>query len=242
MKGPLKRKIDEIPFAERTIPIRSFSSANAPLIFFYRLFISFSLGSLIFILIFSNIFPEIRKKLSLDSSSKYSLLGHLPYPEAADESLVDIYPGLKVHQDMYETLMEMREAAALDGVELVFLSGFRSIDLQRDIFYENKSRRKQTAIERAKVSAPPGYSEHSTGYAIDIGDRTMRQTDFESTFEFTPAFRWLKENATKYHFVLSFPKENFQGVSYEPWHWRFEGTVEALKKFEESNRKRREAQ
>ena len=35
---------------------------------------------------------------------------------------------------------------------------------------------------------------------------------------------------------------NPQNVSYEPWHWRYEGTVEALKKFEPANKKRIEHQ
>ena len=95
--------------------------------------------------------------------------------------------------------------------------------------------RNQIAAERAKVSAPPGYSEHSTGFAIDIGDAYKRETDFEVEFENTDAFRWLKENAAKYHFKLSFNQNN-KNVDYEPWHWRYEGSIEALKVFEASNR------
>ncbi|WP_446727369.1 M15 family metallopeptidase [Prochlorococcus sp. MIT 0603] len=167
------------------------------------------------------------------------LLGHFPYAEAPKSDLISVYPGLEVHYDTFEALKKMRAAAAADGISLVFLSGFRSLDLQGQIFYENKSIRNQIAIERAKVSAPPGYSEHSTGYAIDLGDGTMRGTDFEVTFEDTPAFKWLKKYAAKYHFVLSFPKGNSQGVSYEPWHWRFEGTVDALREFEPANNRQR---
>ncbi len=108
--------------------------------------------------------------------------------------------------------------------------------MQRDIFYENKSIRNQTAVERSNVSAPPGYSEHSTGYAIDVGDGNYPDTHFEAEFEQTPAFKWMKRFANKYHFVLSFPPNNKQGVTYEPWHWRFEGTVNALRKFEAANK------
>ena len=129
----------------------------------------------------------------------------------------------------------MSAAASAAGIDLVLLSGYRSHELQRQIFYGRKSARNQIAIERAKVSAPPGHSEHSTGFAIDLGDGTMRHTDFEVEFENTKAFRWLEQNAAKYHFVLSFPKGNSQKVSYEPWHWRFEGTVEALRQFEPAN-------
>ena len=138
--------------------------------------------------------------------------------------------------DMRDSLLKMREEAKKDGIYLVFLSGFRSINLQNDIFYSLKSIRNQEAAERAKVSAPPGYSEHSTGFAIDIGDATQRETDFETDFENTDAFRWLTKNAAKFHFKLSFNKDN-KYIDYEPWHWRYEGSIEALKVFESSNRK-----
>ena len=167
------------------------------------------------------------------------LLGHYPYPEASKEDLIAVYPGLEIHKDTYKALMSMSAAASNAGIELVLLSGYRSVELQKQIFYGRKSSRNQIAIERAKVSAPPGYSEHSTGYAIDLGDGRKRETDFEVSFASTDAFRWLQKNAAKYHFVLSFPKGNPQKVSYEPWHWRFEGSVEALRKFEPVNEKRR---
>ena len=165
-----------------------------------------------------------------------TILGHLPYNEAPKEKLVFIEPNIEVHIDMSEALMKMKEDAKNDGIFMVFLSGYRSINLQRDIFYSLKSVRNQVAAERARVSAPPGYSEHSTGFAIDIGDAYKRETDFEVEFENTDTFRWLRENAAKYHFKLSF-NQNDKNVDYEPWHWRYEGSIEALKVFETSNRK-----
>ena len=164
------------------------------------------------------------------------VLGHLPYNEIPSKKLVSIEPNIEVHIDMRDSLLRMREEAKKDGVYLVFLSGYRSINLQKDIFYSLKSIRNQEAAERARVSAPPGYSEHSTGFAIDIGDATQRETDFETEFENTKAFRWLKKNAAKFHFKLSFEKDN-KFIDYEPWHWRYEGSIEALKVFENSNRK-----
>ena len=129
----------------------------------------------------------------------------------------------------------MQIDAEKEGIFLVFLSGYRSIQLQKEIFYYLKSIRNQIASERARVSAPPGYSEHSTGFAIDIGDATNRETDFEEEFEDTLAFQWLRKNAAKYHFRLSFDKDH-NSVDYEPWHWRYEGSVEALRIFEQSNK------
>ena len=164
------------------------------------------------------------------------VLGHLPYNETIKEKLVLIEPNIEVHIDMRDSLLKMREEAKKDGIYLVLLSGYRSINLQKDIFYTLKSLRNQEAAERARVSAPPGYSEHSTGFAIDIGDATQRETDFEIQFENTKAFRWLIKNAAKFHFKLSFNKNN-KYIDYEPWHWRYEGSIDALKIFERSNRK-----
>ena len=166
----------------------------------------------------------------------HRILGHLPYAEISKEKLVLIEPNIRVHIDMRDSLLEMRDEAKKNGIYLVFLSGYRSINLQNEIFYSLKSFRNQEAAERARVSAPPGYSEHSTGFAIDIGDATQRETDFETEFENTDAFKWLINNAAKFHFKLSFTKDN-KFIDYEPWHWRYEGSIEALKVFENSNRK-----
>jgi len=175
--------------------------------------------------------PNFQAQINQD----HRILGHLPYAEIPKEKLVLIEPYIEVHIDMRDSLLKMKEEAKKDGIYLVFLSGYRSINLQKDIFYSLKSKRNQEAAERARVSAPPGYSEHSTGFAIDIGDATQRETDFETEFENTDAFKWLKKNAAKFHFKLSFNKDN-KFIDYEPWHWRYEGSIEALKVFENSNR------
>ncbi len=163
------------------------------------------------------------------------LLGHYPYPEAAEDDLATVEPGLRIHKDAYKALLSMRAAANDDGVELIFLSGFRTHEWQKKIFFAAKSDKDSTAIERAGVSAPPGYSEHSTGYAIDLGDGSRSKSHFEIDFESTEVFRWLQDNASKFGFVLSFPKANIQGVSYQPWHWRFEGTEKAKRQFKPAN-------
>ena len=227
---------DDIPLAKRINSIRTIPAKS-----FFRMALLFFLFciSLIFL---SNKSVLRQTKSSEDSINlieniqNKSLLGHLPYPEASKDELILFSPGIYVHKDIYENFKEMQFKAAQRGIDLQLLSGYRSINLQRDIFYENKSIRNQTAIERSWDSAPPGYSEHSTGYAIDVGDGDYPNTHFEVEFEQTPAFKWMKKFASRYHFVLSFPSNNKQGVTYEPWHWRFEGTVNALKKFEDANK------
>ena len=225
----------DIPLAKR----RHLKNSNSIflkklLIFSPLIFLIFSIASLLLI-----------RNIELDPISNFDfqaqrnqdnrIFGHLPYTEISKEKLVLIEPNIEVHIDMRDSLLKMRKEARKAGVYLVFLSGYRSINLQNDIFFSLKSIRNQEAAERARVSAPPGYSEHSTGFAIDFGDATKRETDFETEFENTDAFKWLIKNAAKFHFKLSFNKNN-KYIDYEPWHWRYEGSIEALKVFEISNR------
>ncbi len=164
------------------------------------------------------------------------LLGHFPYRDTTSAELLEVAPGLKLQRDAARALVAMREAAAADGVNLVVLSAYRSVDLQKQLFFDVKAQRNQSAVERARVSAPPGYSEHSTGYAVDLGDSLSPQTHLNESFEQSEAFAWLQRHAARFHFTLSFPRGNAQGVNYEPWHWRFEGTADALRLFEPAQR------
>ena len=164
------------------------------------------------------------------------LLGHFPYPEAAESELVEIWPGIRLQRDAAAELRRLLADARRDGIRLTVVSAFRSVDIQNEVFFNMKSLRNQSADERAKVSAPPGYSEHSTGYAVDLGDGWAPETNLSQSFEQTEAYRWLQNHAARYHFVLSFPAGNSQGVLYEPWHWRFEGTADALRMFEAARR------
>lgn len=167
------------------------------------------------------------------STTDESLLGHLPYKEASREDLEAIVGdgSLQLRKTAAQAFLDMKAAAAAEGVYLMPISAFRSEEDQKYLFFEVKAQRGQVATERAEVSAPPGYSEHHTGYAVDIGDANVPATDLSPDFENTAAFKWLETNAAHYSFELSFPKNNAQGVSYEPWHWRFVGDRHSLETF-----------
>ncbi len=166
---------------------------------------------------------------------RVSVLGHFAYAEAPLESLqvVGTYHGreIRLRQAAAESYRRMSEAAQAAGIRLVPISGFRSIAEQEFLFFQLAQSRALRPQERATASAPPGYSEHHTGYAIDIGDAEFPQFDTEEKFETTPAFQWLARNAARFGFELSFPRGNPQGVSYEPWHWRFVGDRDSLETF-----------
>lgn len=113
----------------------------------------------------------------------------------------------------------MREAAFNDGALIRIASAFRSIDRQVEILREKLAQGISIA-EILSASAPPGYSEHHTGRAVDI--TTDGVTPFEVEFEHTAAFGWLMANAARFGFVLSFPHGNRHGYQYEPWHWFYD--------------------
>jgi len=170
---------------------------------------------------------------SSSEEASNDLLGHLPYEEADVATLTPVTADgrIKLKTPAAKEFVAMQNAALRDGVRLVALSGFRSLQEQEYLFFEIKAQRGQVTRERAEVSAPPGYSEHHTGYAIDIGDAKAPATHLEESFAQTEAFAWLEENAARYSFELSFPEGNSQNISYEPWHWRYVGNQESLQIF-----------
>ena len=110
----------------------------------------------------------------------------------------------------------LREAAGNNGVELQIVSAFRSVEYQLGIL-ERKLARSQEISEILKVSAAPGYSEHHSGRALDI--TTPGFAVLAEEFENSRAFAWLKKNARRFGFRLSYPRRNPHGIAYEPWHW-----------------------
>jgi zinc D-Ala-D-Ala carboxypeptidase len=169
---------------------------------------------------------------SLEASPD-QVLGHFAYAEAPANELAPITAdgSMTLRQSAAESYRKMEAAAAAAGVRLMPISGFRSVADQNDLFFRVKEQRNQGVSKRAEVSAPPGHSEHHTGYAIDIGDADRSDTNLSQSFDNTPAFRWLSENAARYSFEMSFTQGNAQGVSYEPWHWRFVGDRTSLETF-----------
>jgi len=118
----------------------------------------------------------------------------------------------------------MRGDAMRDGVVLEVISGYRSHDYQLGIF-DRKLARGLAVAEILAVNAAPGYSEHHSGRALDIG--APDEPAAEESFERTPAFAWLRHNAAGHGFVMSYPRDNPHGIVYEPWHWCWRGDLPA---------------
>ncbi len=166
-----------------------------------------------------------------------ALLGHLQYEQAPESEIVAVNANgrrIRLRESAAIKFKQMVRDARKAGIRLIPISGFRSIEEQEKLFFKIGAQRNQTPAERASVSAPPGHSEHHTGYAVDLGDGAVPATNLSQKFENTEAFKWLEANAARYSFELSFPKDNTQGISYEPWHWRFVGDRDSLETFYKS--------
>ncbi len=179
---------------------------------------------------------ESPEAITKEPDSPPDLFGHHPYSEAPLNELRTISRAsdgyeIKLRDAAAKSYLKMEADAKADGVDFVVISGFRTIAEQQQLFFEISKQRNQTPAQRAKVSAPPGHSEHHTGYALDIGDGAVPSSDLSPSFEKTAAYRWLQNNAAKYGFEMSFPPNNPQGVMYEPWHWRFVGDEDSLMTF-----------
>ncbi len=83
-----------------------------------------------------------------------------------------------------------------------------------------------------QFSADQGYSEHQLGTAVDL--TTPKLDGLSLQFENQIAYKWLKDNAYRFGFVLSYPKNNSY-YQFEPWHWRFVG-IALAKNLHDSNK------
>lgn len=112
----------------------------------------------------------------------------------------------------------MKQAARADGIVIELVSAFRSIERQVDII-RSKLAQGLPIDTILTLSAPPGYSEHHSGCAIDINTPGCAPTEEE--FDATDAFAWLTAQAGGFGYTLSYPRDNALGFIYEPWHWFF---------------------
>lgn len=145
-------------------------------------------------------------------------------------------------EEAADAYMQMKQAAAVDEVELLLCSGYRTVEYQQNLFDQEKQKwldkgmSEEEARDKAKtVVAVPGYSEHNSGLAADIvtpGHQTL-----DPAFANTDAAKWLFEHAPDYGFILRYPedKQAITGIIYEPWHYRYVG-VENAKAITESGK------
>ncbi|WP_318779120.1 MULTISPECIES: M15 family metallopeptidase [unclassified Arthrobacter] len=125
--------------------------------------------------------------------------------------------------DAAQAVEEMFAAAADDDVGLTLVSGYRSYTVQVDT-YDYWVSRNGSAENADNYSARPGFSEHQTGLAFDIGQDDGACT-LRSCFAETAAAAWAADNAHRFGFILRYPenRQDTTGFLAESWHYRFVG-------------------
>ncbi len=120
--------------------------------------------------------------------------------------------------EAYPSLVRMLSKARLDGVDLKVESAYRSIHYQTRIFVRmlNKGRSFDDII---RYVAPPGYSQHMLGTAMDF---------YPSNWAFaeTEQYQWLQENGQQFGFEETYSKYNRFRMPWEAWHWNYVGEPE----------------
>ncbi len=125
-------------------------------------------------------------------------------------------------------LERMFADAAAQGVAITLKSSYRSYDTQFGVYNGYVANKGVAAADT--TSARPGYSEHQTGLAVDIGDANAGTAcDFTSCFAETAAAQWAAEHGADYGYIVRYQpgQEAMTGYLPEPWHLRFVGTAVA---------------
>ncbi|HET7320617.1 MAG TPA: M15 family metallopeptidase [Candidatus Saccharimonadales bacterium] len=119
-----------------------------------------------------------------------------------------------------DALAAMLDDAQKAGYTLTPESGYRSFETQQIAYNSEVNGFGQQYAD--KESARPGYSEHQTGWAVDLGSDNCNVQD---CFGSTPGGKWAVANAYKYGFILRYPadKTTITGYRNEAWHFRYVG-------------------
>lgn len=185
-------------------------------------------------------FSQEKMEGNLDSSTTMQTDGNLLVLVNKEHELSEDYQvnlhwlnngSCAVAEEMYEALKAMLTDGSAEGREFVVASGYRSREQQRELLdedilaaIEQQGLSWQEAYEReTQETMPPGYSEHETGLAVDIVSLNYQILDEQQ--EYTAENQWIRENCSRYGFILRYPRgaEEITGVSYEAWHFRYVG-------------------
>jgi len=133
-----------------------------------------------------------------------------------------------IDYDTMNAFKEMEADARSIGLNLYISSGYRSFNVQKNLYNNYVARDGKTAADT--YSARSGHSEHQTGYCFDLNT-------IDDSFAYTDEGKWVNENAWKYGLIIRYPKdkEHITGYQYESWHLRYVGTDLAKKLYNDGS-------
>lgn len=181
--------------------------------------------------------------ISADSITRGSLIlvsfvRGAEYDFSAKDSFISLYgnktpsyrissTALTLHSDTVAAFNEMFDAynAETQNKDYQITQAARTFDEQKAIY---DSYLETYGVEMgSSLAAAPGYSEHHSGYAVDMNVYTADGISYSlgTASDTDPIYGWIYDNAHKYGFILRYPdgKINITGITNEPWHFRYVG-------------------
>ncbi len=163
--------------------------------------------------------PSVVKKFSTDMlvNKHYKLEKNFVPNDLIDVPSSYTSEKIKGSRVAVTAFVQMAKDANKNGYEIVINSGYRSYDDQVELCDYYRNLYGDSYVD--KYVAFPGFSEHQTGLAFDIGSKNS------NVFANSKEYEWMLDNAYKYGFILRFSKrgEKITGFRNEPWHYRFVG-------------------
>ncbi len=154
------------------------------------------------------------------STGKYTLVVNMDNPIAEDYPLNLVeYQGYQIDAQIRDSFDALLKDCTAAGFTYYLNSVYRSMEDQQQVWddrlngYLAEGKIEEEALKLVSESvAVPGYSEHHTGLAADVGG-----TD--------EMYQWMADNCWKYGFIVRYPAgtQEYTGVIYEPWHLRYVG-------------------
>ena len=150
-------------------------------------------------------------------ASSYGFMDRKPldgFTAHIDKSRVVKVPGMGNFVYKGEAEAKWKAVQRLAGDEVVLTSGVRGVIKQFHLFLAKAQRYGGNLSLASRSLAPPGYSFHGVG-DFDVGQRGFGARNFMADFTQTPVFTKLSEQG---YISLRYPRDNFLGVRFEPWH------------------------
>lgn len=163
------------------------------------------------------------------------------YEEQNPAQIVSIYDHKTENYHVSGTEVRLRENAitalnemlddfyvATGHQDILILSGYRTTERQQELYDEDLA---ATGQETSTRVARPGYSEHETGYALDV---TLYADGVQYDYDGTGDYDWLNQNCGHYGYILRYAEDKVDVTGYqaEPWHYRYVGQPHATYMYE----------
>jgi D-alanyl-D-alanine carboxypeptidase len=144
-------------------------------------------------------------------------------PDFADLSPIPGGTGQQLRAEAADALRALYSAAVAQGLSFSVSTAYRSYGDQVWIHRDWVKKNGRWLADR--TSARAGYSEHQTGWAVDIyGGEACR---LRACFGSSGIAQWIAAHGWEYGFILRYPedKTDVTGFNWEPWHLRYMGLI-----------------